>query len=81
MLRVKTRLDRLERECASRLRDAQCSVCRKWCARVQTIDVDGTATLDTPDVPESCPNCGWTPVLVTIEIVEDWRSVGKRGIR
>ena len=81
MLKLKGRLDRLERKCASRLQAIRCDVCRKWTARIQTIDVDGSITVDTPEVPEHCPSCGWTPVLVNIEIVEDWRRVGKHGIR
>jgi hypothetical protein len=41
--------------------------------------MDGSVTWGPPDVPNQCPRCGWTPVFVTIEIVDDWRSVGRPG--
>ena len=72
---LKTRLERLERDIADRIRTTQCDHCRDWpsvCAR--KIDVDGTETWETEE-PRECPRCGWCAHLVTFEIIKDWRSV------
>jgi hypothetical protein len=70
------RVDRLERAAEVPRKNAQCDNCRDWPpARSRTIDENGGTTDDTLDIPERCPTCGWTPVLVTFEIVTDWRSV------
>jgi len=59
-----------------------CSLCRPWPnARILEIDVDGVETWSDPTTPERCPTCGWSPIVVRVIEVMDWRSVGKHGIR
>jgi hypothetical protein len=76
MSSLKDRLGRLERASATRLTNMRCANCRDWPrARIVTIDTDGNQAWTKPVVPASCPQCGWTPVEVTIHEVDDWGSV------
>ena len=78
MRSLKDRLGRLERESAGHLKGVRCANCRDWPrARILETDVDGNQSWATPVVPASCPQCGWTPVEVTIREVADWGSVGR----
>ena len=74
------RLTRLERESTQRLQGVRCATCRDWPrARILETDTDGHQSWADPDVPTSCPHCGWTPIIVEIREVDDWESVGRRG--
>ncbi|HZO28504.1 MAG TPA: hypothetical protein VFH48_21220, partial [Chloroflexota bacterium] len=78
MSSLKGRLGRLERESAERLKGVRCATCRNWPrARILKIDIEGNESWTEPVVPESCQQCGWTPVEVTIREVDDWGSVGR----
>ena len=77
---LRGRLGRLERESAERLKGVRCATCRDWPrARVLETDIDGNESWAEPVVPASCPQCGWTPVVVEIREVDDWGSVGRPG--
>ena len=78
MSNLKDRVDRLERESAERLKGVRCADCRDWPpARILEIDTDGNQSWAAPIVPASCPQCGWTPVEVTIREVSDWDQVAR----
>jgi hypothetical protein len=82
MSALKTRLARLERAQAKSQRRTRCAACRDWPpSRILNINVDGVETWQDPDLPERCSRCGWAPVFVTIQEVEDWNSVGRYGLR
>ena len=82
MRSLNARLARLERAQAKSVKRTRCADCRDWPdARIHNIDTDGVETWQDPDMPTSCPTCGWTPELVTIQEVKDWERVGKYGIR
>ena len=79
------RLARLERQAGRRLGQRRCSACITWPSRhvvITEIDADGVVTRqDELESPVACPQCGWAPVVHTVEIVEirNWESVGKHG--
>lgn len=76
------RIDRLTQRLSSRQQGARCSLCRVWPnARILNVDVNGIETWSDPSIPERCSACGWCPIVVEVVEVEDWRSVGKHGIR
>ena len=78
MSSLKDRLGRLERESAERFKGVRCGNCRDWPrARILKIDTDGNQTWSEPVVPASCPQCGWTPVVVEIREVADWDQVAR----
>jgi ssDNA-binding Zn-finger/Zn-ribbon topoisomerase 1 len=80
MSNLKDRLGRLERTSSERLKGVRCPNCREWPpARILETDIEGNQSWADPDVPESCPHCGWTPVVVEIVEVADWGSVGRPG--
>ena len=73
------RLVRLERLRPPR----RCDTCRGWPA-ARVIDTDPemaalsarwAAQWDLPAgqaIPERCPGCGWEPLAIRVEYVEDW---------
>jgi hypothetical protein len=78
MKNLKGRLDRLEQTADATTARTQCANCHDWPAvHARTLNADGSVTDETPEVPMSCTRCGWVPVQVTFEIMEDWRSVGR----
>lgn len=78
MSSLKNRLGRLERESTQRLKGVRCANCRDWPrARILEIDTDGNQSWAAPVVPQSCPQCGWTPVIVEIREVADWDQVAR----
>jgi hypothetical protein len=77
---LKNRLSRLESKSRRRLQGVRCANCRDWPrARILEIDADGNQSWADPMMPASCPQCGWTPVVVEIVEVSDWGSVGRPG--
>ena len=78
MRSLKDRLGRLERESAGHLKGVRCANCRDWPrARILKIDTDGNESWAEPVVPQSCPQCRWTPVVVAIREVADWDQVAR----
>ena len=78
MSSLRDRLGRLERESATSLKGVRCANCRDWPrARILEIDIDGNESWAAPEVPQSCPQCGWTPVEVTIREVANWDQVAR----
>ena len=78
MSSLTSRLGRLEHASTERLKGVRCANCRDWPpARVLEIDTEGNQSWADPDVPASCPHCGWTPIVVEIREVADWDQVAR----
>jgi hypothetical protein len=81
------RLARLERQAGRRLSQRRCSTCSTWPSShvlITEIDADGGVTRqDELESPAECLQCGWVPVVHTVEIlvVRDWERIGKHGRR
>ncbi len=73
---IKGRLYRLEQRAGGHGR--RCDHCRGWGPRITGTDWR-TGRPRTSGPPERCPVCGFVPMAIVIEYVEDWR--GQRQVR
>jgi hypothetical protein len=76
--RLSTRLRALERRHAPA---GRCATCRGWrdCRVVHSdpqmhvLSERWAQEWDLPQPPERCPDCGWEPLTITVQYIEDWR--------
>ncbi len=87
------RLRRLEDALREQIRRRRCAVCRDWpsvqyydvnppdyLSQMSADDEDGAFEAQSrPTTPKRCPKCGWQPITVAVEYVDDWHEELRRS--
>ena len=75
---IKRKVETLEAEHRQKRRGQRCEFCADWPSnRIysdEPLKTSNRQTLVGNNVPASCPRCGFTPTLIKIKLVTDWRG-------